>query len=81
MQKEGKIRNLLCQPVYDLWVKGELICTHEPDFDYDVRIENGEWLPEVLEVKGDWAGSRLPVWKIKHKLFCACYPEIKYKVV
>lgn len=73
---EGKIRNLFKEPVYDLRVNGIVICTHSPDFDYE-RLVGLSWRVEVMDVKG----MQLPVWKLKHKLFMACYPEIKYVVV
>ncbi len=76
LQKEGKIRNLVCEPIYDLRVNETLICKHLPDFDYDLKVGT-EWKPEVLDVKG----LQLPEWKLKHKLFCALYPAINYVVV
>lgn len=80
LQKEGKIRNLICEPIYDLRVNGVVICRHMPDFDYEKRV-NDQWLAEVMDVKGDWAGGRRPEWIIKHKMFCVLYPQINYVVV
>lgn len=83
-QREGKIRNLLMQTTYDLRVNGVDICKHILDFDYDrlsmqglTNVTGFVWKPEVVDVKG----MKLPVWSLKHKLFMACYPEIKYVVV
>lgn len=87
-QREGKIRNLLMQTTYDLHVNGVLVCKHILDFDYDrctivpgVRWDEvthtKAWVPEVVDVKG----MKLPVWSIKHKLFCALYTGVKYIVV
>jgi len=87
LQKEGKIRNLSVSPIYELRVNGQVICKHEPDFDYEITPDRGTPFNNltvkvvVVDVKGEWEGALLPVWKIKHKLFQACYPEIEYKVV
>ena len=79
MRQEGLIRNLSREPIYDLRVNGKVICTHCPDFDYEIMDPSqlNVWKVEVLDVKG----LKLPVWVLKHKLFCACYPEINYVVV
>lgn len=75
-EKEGRIRNLSCEPVYDLRVNGIVVCTHLPDFDYE-KSYGGIWKVEVLDAKG----LLLPEWKLKYKLFQAIYPDIKYNVV
>lgn len=80
-QNEGKIRNLLMQVEYDLRVNGIVVCRHILDFDYErlTSVEPGRkgWVPEVVDVKG----MKLPVWSLKHKLFCAIYTGIKYVIV
>lgn len=76
MQKEGKIRDLLCEPEYDITVNGVVVCRHSPDFDYEKLTLKG-WEVEVLDVKG----LKLPLWSLKHKLFKAVYPTINYVVV
>lgn len=76
MQSEGKIKNLFREPIYDLRVNNIIVCTHCPDFEYEVLVE-ASWRVEVLDVKG----LQLPLWKLKYKLFMACYPQITYKVV
>ena len=53
---------------YPLTVNGVLIATYIADFLV------GE---EVVEVKGFWT----PLAKLKWKLFCALYPDLKKKVV
>lgn len=84
-QQEGKIQNLLLQTTYDIRVNGILVCQHILDFDYE-RLKVVEvkedclmkmWVPEVVDVKG----MKLPLWSLKHKLFCAIYTGIKYVVV
>lgn len=77
-QKEGKIRNLILEPIYDIRVNGVVVCTHMPDFDYEeLDCPRGEWKVKVMDVKG----MKLPLWRLKHKLFCAIYPQIEYVVV
>ena len=78
-QQEGKIRNLLMQTSYDIRVNGIVVCRHILDFDYE-RLIHGSvpvWVPEVVDVKG----MKLPLWSLKHKLFCAIYTGIKYVIV
>lgn len=75
-QREGKIRNLLMQTTYDLRVNGIVVCKHILDFDYE-RLNGKIWYPEVVDVKG----VKLPLWSLKHKLFCAIFTGIKYVVV
>lgn len=78
LSKERKIACLVWQPKYEIKVNGILICFHVPDFRY--LVLNGPYeypVEEIIEVKG----VQTPEWKLKHKLFCALYPEIKYEVV
>src|SRR5258708_28426062 len=92
MEKEGKISKLVQQPKFELIVHGIHIADHYPDFGYyvfrgeikddtvyplGVIIEEPRFRQCIVEVKGDWAGSRLPVWKLKHRLFVALYPNIE----
>ena len=86
LQKEGKITLLHRQPTFELKVNGIHIADHKPDFSYYVWVVKGNFSIDglkqyIVEVKGDWKGGRLPVWKLKHKLFQALYPDIDYQVV
>ena len=56
------------QERYPLVVNGFLVATYIADF----LVADG-----VVEVKGYWT----PVAKLKWKLFCALYPDLKKKVV
>lgn len=88
LAKDGKILLLSRQPSFELKVNNELIAVHKPDFFYytmyqapTIGASVSMMKEHVVEVKGDWSGGRLPVWKLKHKLFCALYPNIDYQVV
>lgn len=88
LEKEGKILCLVIQPKFELIVNDIHIADHYPDFGYGTsEVKNVMGLSlnlkkaHVVEVKGDWEGSRLQVWKIKHRLFCALYQDINYQVV
>lgn len=58
---------------FELTSHGKKICTHYVDF-LVYQANEGE---SVHEVKG----HETDLWKIKRKLFEACYPEIPYIVV
>lgn len=61
------------QKTFYFYVNEQKICGHRVDF----LITHRDGEQEVYEAKG------LPtdVWKIKHKLFVALYPEIPYNVI
>ena len=71
--RAGEIKGYQTQKTFDLKVNGKKICGHRVDFLLDMN----DGTQEVRETKG-WA---TPEWKIKHKLFEANYPTIKYVVV
>lgn len=95
LAKEGKIFLLKRQPVFELMVNGMLVCRHRPDFQYYQWVILGHYCQEIgkeigkeitnfnglklfiVEVKG----FKTPDWVLKHKLFCALYPEIEYQIV
>lgn len=58
---------------YRLEVGGKLICRHYPDW----TLTRTGGIEEVVEFKG----FETAVWKLKHKLFLALYPNIQYTVV
>jgi len=72
-KKMGIILSYRRQVPFVLKVNGTKICTHYVDFT--VLAKNG--VECVREVKG----HETEVWKLKHKLFEACYPDIPYVVV
>lgn len=97
MRQKGEIFDFKIQVPYALDVNGQTICTHIVDFFVErvVVVDNfkakknglkneaiGDGLSqlhffEIHEVKG----FATDVWRIKLKLFKACYPDIKYIVV
>lgn len=65
LEKAGKIKNLQVHVAFPLTAYGEYICGYVADFVY--QEENGQ---EVVE---DTKGVRTKEYRIKAKLFYACY--------
>lgn len=66
MVKAGSIRDLHLQQVYPLTVNGVKVCDYQADFTYiDAK--------EKRLVVEDTKGMRTPVYRLKAKLFFACY--------
>ena len=74
LKKAGQIKDYEIQKKVELFVGGRLICNHYVDFW--VTLNDGK--EQTEDFKG---GFYTDVWKIKHKLFQAIFPDIKYKVV
>ena len=72
LRRAGKIDGFEIQKKFDLKVGDVKISSHIVDF---LVIKDG--YPEVHEYKG----FATDVWKLKHKLFEACFPGIPYKVI
>lgn len=70
LQKIGMIRNLVLQPRFPLMVEGTKICDYVADFSYFEKDS------ERLVVE-DPKGVKTPVYRIKFKLFHACYPHLR----
>jgi hypothetical protein len=68
LQRAGQIRDLRRQVRYPLKVEGKLICTLVADFAY----EDAEGGTVVEDTKSDFT-RKLPVWRIKSKLFSALH--------
>lgn len=73
MKKSGNIKEFEYEKRYRLEVNGVLVSSHKPDFT--VTYPDGR--VEVHEFKGFETDG----WRVRHKLFMAVYPEIKYVVV
>jgi Protein of unknown function (DUF1064) len=73
LQRAGKITSIERQVRYPLHVAGILVATYVAD----LRLTWADGLVETVEVKG----AETAVWKLKHKLFCALYPEVKLRIV
>lgn len=74
LEKAGKISHLERQPKIPIYVHGEFICFYIADFHYFDK-EKKEHITE--EVKG----FETPIWRLKKKLFHACYPDDKLIVI
>ena len=72
MQKDGQILSFEVQKKFDLCINGKKICSHYVDF----LLEYQGGKKEVIESKG----FETAIWILKHKIFEACYPDIKYSV-
>lgn len=66
MQKVGAIADLQRQVAYPLVVDGKKICVYKADFVY-TRVQGGKIIVE------DAKGYRTPAYRLKAKLFEACY--------
>ena len=73
LEKSGEIKSYEIQKTFRLDVNGKHICNHRVDFL--VTNKNGEVMVE------EFKGFGTEVWRIKKKLFEACYPGIEYIVV
>ena len=72
LKKAGEIKDYETQVTFHLHANGMPITKHRVDF----LITNNDGTEEVHE----WKGMRTDVWRIKHKLFEANHPEIRYIV-
>lgn len=73
MLRVGQIKQWWRQVRVPLIVNGVTVCTMVADF----QVEHLDGARELIEVKG----LETDVYKIKRKLFAACYPDRKYTVV
>lgn len=71
--KAGEIQSFEIQKTYDLIVNGKKICGHRVDF----VVVDKDGNTAIHEFKG----FATEVWRIKHKLFEAIYPNLPYIVV
>lgn len=71
--KAGEIKSYRTQVRYPLKMNGVTITSHIVDFEV---VENSGKI-HIEECKG--VATR--EWRIKHKLFEQCYPDIKYYVI
>ena len=73
LERAGEIKSYKSQVVYRFKVRGKHITTHIVDF----VVTTKEGKIEVHEFKG----FATVLWRVKMKLFEACYPKIPYIVV
>lgn len=65
------IRELKCQPEFELIVEGQLICKYRGDFGYMEEQPDGSWKSVTEDVKSE--ATKTAVYKIKRALMRACY--------
>lgn len=75
MKQSGEIHSYGVQQSFDLKIDDILICRHIVDFFVRVKSE----CFEAHEIKSKI--TKTASWSIKHKLFKALYPHIKYEVI
>lgn len=63
-EKSGEIKDLECQPKFDVTVNGKHICNYLADFRYTI---------EGRQVVEDVKGVKTPVYRLKKKLVEAIY--------
>lgn len=71
--KAGEIKEYKTQVRYIMYVNDKKVTTHIVDFVV-VDLDGSESVHE-------YKGFATDVWKLKHKLFEACYPDIPYNVI
>jgi hypothetical protein len=71
----GQIRDLMCQQSYPLTVNGIVVGKYTPDFLY---VENGQEVVE--EVKGGSA-TKTEAYRLRVRVFKACYPGIEHREI
>lgn len=74
MKQSGDIHDYKIQYKFSMYVNCIHICDHIVDFYICFKIN------DPFEVH-DTKGMKTDVWRIKYKLFQACYPDVKYIVV
>lgn len=67
MEKAGLISDLLLQPGFVIFIKGKKICEYRADFEY---WEQGQ---RVIEDVKSETTRKLPVYRLKKKMFEAAY--------
>lgn len=70
LERAGEIRNLRLQPKYPITINGMTVCKVIGDFEYWPR--GGGEFPVVEDVKSVFT-RKLPVYRLKAKLFRAVY--------
>lgn len=73
LEKAGEIKSYRTQVRYPLKINGQVICSHYVDFE----VVDNQGNIKIHETKG----METEVWRIKRKLFEACYPDIEYITV
>ena len=70
LEKNQFIYGLELQPKFPIHVNGQKICTYMADFRYRKTVGGDDIIEDVK-------GIKTPVYRLKKKLFEACYPHLK----
>jgi len=73
LEKAGEIESFKIYPRFELKIGETHVCDHYPDF----LVFKKDGTSEVHETKGPQG----EVWRLKKKLFEACYPDIPYHII
>lgn len=73
LEAAGEIRNLRCQPRFELVVNNQRICHFRPDFQY-TRTDGREQIEEVK-------GMQLEDYRLRMLLFKALFPHFLVEVI
>lgn len=88
----GLVRDVEFQKTYELIVNGILVGTHRPDFTFKrPSVKKTHTSHRSYTVETDWEnpiicvdevkGVRTSDWVFRSKVFLACYPDVKYRVI
>ena len=69
LERAGYISGLELQPRFPLHINGVKVCDYVADFGYLARDQK----PVVEDVKG----MKTSVYRLKYKMFHACYPQLR----
>lgn len=73
LQEAGEIHDLELQVSFPLMINGRKICSYRSDFTY--KVQNEKMIVE------DVKGYKTPVYRLKKKMFEACYPWLSIKEI
>jgi len=71
--KAGEVQSYEIQRNFRLMVDGKKVCSHRVDF----LVTEKDGTVCVHEYKG----MVTQTWRIKYKLFIACFPDIPYRII
>ena len=60
MEKAGEIKDIECQPLYQVWIADKHICNYFADFKY--------WTKDGAMIVEDVKGMKTPVYRLKKKM-------------
>ncbi len=69
LERSGYLTGLVLQPRYPIYFGKVKICDYVADFTYRTKDQK-----TVVE---DCKGFKTPVYRLKAKMFAACYPDLR----